>query len=76
MNLMTPALERLRPWVITILGFVTLVLLLRAVLGVNTTHEKLDEILKQLREMKSHRPGESNPPTCAGNTEDTNGEHK
>jgi hypothetical protein len=54
-------LEGLLPLAITLLGFVTLILLLRAVLGVNKTHEKLDEVLRELRDMRKQRPKESDP---------------
>lgn len=69
---MPPELERLLPLAIAILGLVTLVLLMRAILGVNTTHEKLDEILRELREMKKHRKVESDPLTGGNESEDRN----
>ena len=59
---MPPELERLLPLAIAILGLVTLVLLMRAILGVNTTHEKLDNILRELHQIKSKRPEEQDPP--------------
>jgi hypothetical protein len=58
---MLPELERLLPLAIAILGLATLVLLMRAMLGVNTTHEKLDEILRELHQIKSKRPEEHDP---------------
>jgi hypothetical protein len=54
--------ERLLSVGITLLVVITLILLIRAVLGVKTTHEKLDTILRQLRDMKSANPGATDPP--------------
>lgn len=59
---MPPELERLLPLAIAILAVVTLVLLLRAILGVNTTHEKLDEILREVRDIKRKHSGPNDPP--------------
>ena len=61
---MSPELEKLLAVSIAVLAVVTLVLLIRAVLGVNTTHAKLDEILRELQAIKSKDPKPSDPSPC------------
>jgi hypothetical protein len=73
-NGMPPELEQLLSASAAILAVVCLILLIRALLGVNTTHSKLDEILRELRKIKSEKPGRHDP--SPRGSEDTSGDER
>ena len=72
--MMPPELEKLLLLSVAILAAVCLILLIRALLGVNTTHSKLDEILRELREIKTGNPKPSDQSPRA--SEDTSGDER
>ena len=69
---MPPELEVLLSLSLVITGVACLILLIRAALGVNTTHSKLDEILRELREIKGGppKPSDRSPRASEDNSGD------